>query len=67
MSLDFSTLIWILIAAMALQPLIMGRLVLPEARTGIRAHEKSHGSARHHDDPSAGEAQPLRVQRVPPH
>ena len=37
MSLDFSTLIWIVIAAMALQPLIMGRWFSVKRVQAIRA------------------------------
>ena len=44
MSLDFSTLIWILIAVMALQPLIMGRWFAVKRSQAIRAIEKAHGS-----------------------
>jgi ClpP class serine protease len=44
MSLDFSTLIWIAIAAMALQPLIMGRWFAVKRSQAIRALEKAHGS-----------------------
>jgi ClpP class serine protease len=44
MTLDFSTLLWILIAVMALQPLLTGRwFALRRART-IRAMEKAHGT-----------------------
>jgi hypothetical protein len=44
MSLDFSTLIWIVIAAIALQPLIMGRWFSVKRTQAIRALEKAHGS-----------------------
>ena len=44
MSLDFSTLLWIVIAAMALQPLIMGRWFSVKRAQAIRALEKAHGS-----------------------
>jgi len=42
--MDFSTLIWILIAAMALQPLIMGRWFALQRTQAIRRLEKAHGS-----------------------
>jgi len=44
MSLDFSTLIWIFIAIMALQPLLMGRWSAVKRAQAIRGIEKSHGS-----------------------
>ena len=44
MSLDFSTLIWILIAVMALQPLLMGRWYSLQRAQAIRTIEKEHGS-----------------------
>src|SRR5688572_27036715 len=44
MSLDFSTLIWILIAVMALQPLLMGRWFSVRRMQAIRAIEKANGS-----------------------
>jgi len=44
MSFDFSTLIWILIAVMALQPLLMGRWFSLKRVQAIRAIEKAHGS-----------------------
>jgi ClpP class serine protease len=44
MSLDFSTLIWILIAVMALQPLLMGRWYAVRRAQAIRAIEKAHGT-----------------------
>jgi len=44
MSFDFSSLIWILIAAMALQPLLTGRWFLLKRGQAIRAIEKAHGS-----------------------
>lgn len=44
MTLDFSTVIWILIALMALQPLLMGRWFAVKRAQAIRAIEKSHGS-----------------------
>lgn len=44
MSIDFSTLIWILIAAMALQPLLTGRWFSLKRAQAIRATEKAHGS-----------------------
>ncbi len=44
MSFDFSTLFWIFIAAMVLQPLIMGRWYAVRRAQAIRAIEKLHGS-----------------------
>lgn len=44
MSLDFSTLFWIFIAVMALQPMLMGRWHSVKRAQAIRAIEKAHGS-----------------------
>ena len=44
MSLDFSTLIFIFIAIMALQPVLMGRWFSLKRAQAIRAIEKAHGS-----------------------
>ena len=44
MSFDFSTLLWILIAVMALQPLLMGRWFSVRRMQAIRAIEKANGS-----------------------
>jgi ClpP class serine protease len=44
MSLDFSTLLWILIAVMALQPLLTGRWFALRRAQAIRAVEKAHGT-----------------------
>jgi ClpP class serine protease len=44
MSLDFSSLLWILLALMALQPLLMGRWYAVRRAQAIRALEKLHGS-----------------------
>lgn len=44
MSFDFSSLIWILVAAMALQPLLTGRWFSLKRAQAIRAIEKAHGS-----------------------
>jgi ClpP class serine protease len=44
MTLDFSTVIWILIALMALQPLLTGRWFAVKRAQAIRAIEKSRGS-----------------------
>jgi ClpP class serine protease len=44
MSFDFSTFIWILIAVMALQPLLMGRWLSLKRAQAIRAIEKAHGT-----------------------
>ena len=44
MSFDFSSLIWILIAAIALQPLLTGRWFSLKRAQAIRAIEKAHGS-----------------------
>ena len=43
MSLDFSSLLWILFLIMALQPLLMGRWYVRRAQA-IRAIEKAHGT-----------------------
>jgi ClpP class serine protease len=43
-SFDFSTLIWIFIAVMALQPLLMGRWFAVKRMQAIRSVEKAHGS-----------------------
>jgi ClpP class serine protease len=43
-SFDFSTLIWILIAVMALQPLLMGRWFAVRRMQAIRAMERVRGS-----------------------
>lgn len=42
MSFDFSSLIWIAIIAMALQPLLMGRWFAIKREQAIRAVEKAH-------------------------
>jgi ClpP class serine protease len=44
MSFDFSTLFWILIAIMALQPLLMGRWFAVRRAQAIRAIEVAHGT-----------------------
>ena len=44
MSLDFSTIVTILIVIMALQPLIMGRWSGMQRAQAIRAVEKAHGT-----------------------
>jgi ClpP class serine protease len=44
MSFDFSSLIWILLAALALQPLLMGRWFAVKRAQAIRAIEKLNGS-----------------------
>jgi len=44
MSLDFSSLIWIFIAVLALQPLLMGRWYSVKRAQAIRAIEKARGS-----------------------
>jgi ClpP class serine protease len=44
MSFDFSTLIWVLLGLMALQPLLTGRWYGMRRAQAIRAIEKSHGS-----------------------
>src|SRR6516164_6992487 len=44
MSLDFSSLFWIFIAIMVLQPLFMGRWYALRRAQAIRAIEKSHAS-----------------------
>ena len=44
MSFDFSSLIWILIAAIALQPLLTGRWFSLKRAQAIRAIERAHGS-----------------------
>jgi ClpP class serine protease len=44
MSLDFSSLIWIVILIVALQPLIMGRWFAMQRMRAIRAIEQAHGS-----------------------
>lgn len=44
MSFDFSSLIWILVAILALQPLFMGRWFAMRREQAIRAIEKSHGT-----------------------
>ncbi len=44
MSIDFSNLIWILIAAMAVQPLLTGRCFSLKRVQAIRTIEKAHGS-----------------------
>src|SRR5690606_29081126 len=44
MSFDFSALIWIVIIAMALQPLLMGRWYGLRREQAIRAVEKAHGT-----------------------
>ena len=42
MSFDFSSLIWIAIIAMALQPLLMGRWFAIKREQAIRTIEKAH-------------------------
>ena len=44
MSFDLSTLIWVLIAIMALQPLLMGRWLAVKRAQAIRAIERANGS-----------------------
>ncbi len=44
MSFDFSSLIWVLLAIMVLQPILMGRWHSMQRAQAIRAIEKSHGS-----------------------
>lgn len=44
MSFDFSSLIWIVIIVMALQPLLMGRWYGLRREQAIRAIEKAHGT-----------------------
>lgn len=44
MSLDFSSLIWIVLLIVALQPLIMGRWFAMQRMRAIRAIEQAHGS-----------------------
>jgi ClpP class serine protease len=44
MSFDFSTLLWILIAFMALQPLLMGRWFAMRRAQAIRAIERAHST-----------------------
>jgi ClpP class serine protease len=44
MSFDFSTLIWVLIAVMALQPLLMGRWYAVRRMQAIQAVEKANGA-----------------------
>ena len=44
MSLDFSSLIWIAILIMALQPILMGRWAAVQRMRAIRAIEQAHGS-----------------------
>ena len=44
MSLDFSSLLWILLAVMALQPILMGRWYGYQRAQAIRAIEKAHGA-----------------------
>src|SRR5262245_29470188 len=44
MSVDFSTLIWILLALMALQPLLMGRWFAFNRLKAIQALERARGS-----------------------
>jgi ClpP class serine protease len=44
MSLDFSSLLWILFLVMALQPLLMGRWFTVRRAQAIRAIEKAHGT-----------------------
>ncbi len=44
MSFDFSSLIWVVIIVMALQPLLMGRWFAMRREQAIRAIEKVHGT-----------------------
>jgi len=44
MSFDFSSLIWVVIAVLALQPLLMGRWFAMRREQAIRAIEKAHGT-----------------------
>ena len=44
MSFDFSSLLWVLLAIMVLQPILMGRWHSMQRAQAIRAIEKSHGS-----------------------
>ena len=67
MSLDFSTLIFGPVRIMALQPLLMGRWYRRAARAGDPRHREGARHARHHHDPSPGEAQPVRLLGRPAH
>jgi len=44
MNFDFSTLIWIFIILMALQPILMGRILAMRRADAIRKIEKAHGT-----------------------
>jgi ClpP class serine protease len=44
MSLDFSTLLWLLVAFMVLQPILMGRWYAYQRAQAIRAIEKANGT-----------------------
>src|SRR5262245_14183007 len=44
MSFDFSTLFWIFIVVMALQPILMGRWYALQRAQAIRGIEKAHGT-----------------------
>ena len=67
MSLDFSSLFWIFIAIMVLQPLFMGRWYALRRAQAIRAIEKSHASRVITMIQSSGEAQHFRLCRFPTH
>jgi len=44
MTFDFSTLFWVFIAFMALQPILMGRILAMRRADAIRKIEKAHGT-----------------------
>ncbi len=44
MSFDFSSIIWVIMAVVFLQPLLMGRVFAMQRMQAIRSIEKSHGS-----------------------
>ena len=54
MSFDLSSIFFIFVALMALQPLLMGRWYALRRAQAIRAIEKEHGTKSYHDDLSSG-------------
>ena len=67
MSFDFSSILFILIAIMALQPLAMGRWYAMRRAQAIRAIEKEHGTRVITMISSSGEAQSFRLCNLSTH
>ena len=59
MSFDFSTLFWVLLAVVALQPLLMGRWFSLKRVASHSRHREGQRLARHNHDLPAGEGRSL--------